>query len=277
MHERNTLASWIGDECWRDLLSVVGRETDVAVTESILFKNSQRPRLVLPRNGDGADTPQSEQLELASLLKRWAACISQLQRHLTRHSACRLSLERLAHDEPEVARLSDAVVEQGMNVAGFRRRLEEYVGDLERSIEQLHAEVLGLRPTMPTTGPVGLSSSNSADEQVGDMDLAERDSMLDFLLSSSGSPSWTGAAKALLAQATGETDASHEAAFSAPSTGHTPDPGRVAQYMQDVERAARRRMGLGKDGGGADDPPAWTGAGGSARAASDAVGSSFPC
>jgi hypothetical protein len=275
MHERNTLAASITNECWRELQSVVGREADVTVTESILFRNDERPRLVLPSDGRDIDTQQSEQLELASLLKRWAACISQLQRHLTRHSACRLSLERLAHNEQEVARLAGTIAEQGAHIVGFRLRLEEYVGNLERSIEQLQAEVQGLCPIVQTTGPSGFSSLNTLDERAGDMDDTSGYRMLDALFSSGESSPWPAATKGLLTQAMGEADA--DAAYAI-TMSRVPDPARVIQCMQDVERAARRRIGHSKDGregaSGGDDPLARPGAGASVRAASDAVG---PC
>jgi hypothetical protein len=276
MHERNTQASWITNECWGELDSVAGREADVTVTESILFKNSERPRLVLSCNGGDTDSPQSEQLELASLLKRWAACISQLQRHLTRHSACRLSLERLAHDELEVTRLAGTIAEQGFHIAGFRRRLEEYVGDLERSIEKLQAEVQGLRPILPTAGPSEVNSRNASDETAGDMDDVGRDFMLDALFSSGTIPSWPAAPRGFLTQAMGQADATQEEVASAFMMDRVPDPARVAQCMQDVECAARRRMGLNKDwregGGGVSDEPSRLGTGATMRAASDAVG-----
>jgi hypothetical protein len=126
-------------ESWRDIQSILGSPQEITITESVIFSNDERARISVT-NGC-PEIAGTDQLELPSLLKRWAASISQLQRHLTRNSACRTSLERLSEKEADLNNLVSNVAGQSEMINCFHQQLKACLLDLEKSVDLLQSEV----------------------------------------------------------------------------------------------------------------------------------------
>ena len=197
MSERQNMAARFTEGYWHELRNFFGAHEDINMVETILFSNSDRPRIALTNEFAEMSTSQFDQIDLASLLKRWAACISQLQRNLTKNSAFRLSLERLAEKEPDLNRLVTRVAEQGKTITTFHGQLDSLLDELEKSIDLLQIEIRQIRSESLSRScalsdhrlQVGTGQSTVADDVELDMIELER------LLCTHGDISWPAKAR----------------------------------------------------------------------------------
>ena len=245
MTEREKLSGCLENE-WLEIRNVLDCQADMTVIDSILFRNAERPRF--PDKSDKGESSTSPP-ELAALLKRWAACISQLQRHLTRNSACRISLERLADGEVELRRLAAAIADQREQIAGLSSRLEAYIGDLEQSIASLQIKVRDLRPV---PSPSTVLRDHKAPQHRLSGAQASKGEFDDFgvLFCMARYSQCAAAVRSLLKGAASDGDGPDDDATDGWLNADALDVSQVAGLVAAVECAALRRAVPGEEAGG---------------------------